>query len=114
MYKSNYSKLAKSPKKLITSILFNNLPNCYCILPNRQLPLKVNRNFQSQLGTPKVSWKLPQLAENSQSQLQNSQSLLGKLPKFTQKLPKLTRKYSNLVENSQSRLENSQSRLKNS
>src|SRR5947207_9076578 len=68
-------RLAKSPKKLITSILFNNLPNCYCILPNRQLPPQSQQELPNSVGnshgwletpkvgcrTPKVCWETPKV-----------------------------------------------------
>src|SRR5436190_17129948 len=100
---SSRGRLAKSPKKLITSILFNNLPNCYCILPNRQLPPQSQQelpksagNSQSQLETPTVGWELPKSAaelpksvrKTPKVRLKISQSLLGKLPKSAQELPK--------------------------
>src|SRR5436190_14268200 len=84
---SSRGRLAKSPKKLITSILFNNLPNCYCILPNRQLPPQSQQelpksagNSQSQLETPTVGWELPKSA--------------AELPKSVRKTPKVRLKIS--------------------
>src|SRR5436305_2537046 len=90
-------RLAKSPKKLITSILFNNLPNCYCILPNRQLPPQSQKelpmsagNSQSQLETPTVSWELPKsAAELPKSVRKTPKVRLKKLPKSAWETPKV-------------------------